>query len=152
MYNQYVAANMKWPDDENFWKSMTPILCIPMSKILRQAFVTHVDFFILDVEGAEYDILQSIDWDNFSASVLCIETEVAYRPPGYAETIRDYLAPRGYIVAAPRKGRNTWFMKKDFVPYARPGLPADCYRGLAFMNGGVDQPACQGYKDLMWTE
>ena len=141
-YKQFLAANMTWHDEKS-WKFITPIQCKSLSSILEQAFVTHVDFFILDVEGAEFEVLQTVDWSKFSASVLCIETDPAFRPPNYADKIRNYLTPKGYAFAA-EKGRNSWYVNKDFVPSARPGLPSDCYRGLAFLRGFERQPACEG--------
>ena len=146
-YKHFVAANMTWHDDEKSWKFITPVMCMPLSKILHQAFITHVDFFVLDVEGAEFEILKSIDWNNFLVSVMCIETDPPFRPPGYVEKIREYLEPKGYKIVA-QKGRNSWYIHKDFVPFARPGLPVDCYRGHTFLKAKEEQPACKGYEDL----
>lgn len=136
---------MTWHDEKS-WKFITPIQCVSLSTILKRAFVTHVDFFILDVEGAEYEILQTVDWNTFSVSVLCIETDPAFRPPHYASKVSDYLSPKGYALVA-EKGRNSWFVNKDFAPSMRPGLPSDCYRGLAFLRGNEGQPVCEGYKE-----
>ena len=132
---------MTWHDEKS-WKFITPIQCVS----LKQAYITHVDFFILDVEGAEFEVLHAVDWNSFSFSVLCIETDPSLRPPHYADKVRDYLAPKGYTFVAAR-GRNSWFVYKDFVPSARPGLPSDCYRGIAFLSGNQGQPACEGYEE-----
>jgi hypothetical protein len=35
----------------------------------------HIDYFSLDVEGAEMIILQSIDWKHFDIDVFTIETD-----------------------------------------------------------------------------
>lgn len=35
---------------------------------------THVDLFVLDVEGAELPVLDTFDWQNTTFSVLQIET------------------------------------------------------------------------------
>jgi hypothetical protein len=36
---------------------------------------THIDYFSLDVEGAEMIILQSIDWKHLDIYVFTIETD-----------------------------------------------------------------------------
>ena len=36
---------------------------------------THIDYFSLDVEGAEMIILQSIDWKHLDIDVFTIETD-----------------------------------------------------------------------------
>ena len=78
---------------------------------------------------------------------MCIETDPFFRPSGYAEKIREYLEPKGYKIVA-QKGRNSWYTHKDFIPFARPGLSVDCYRGLTFLKAKEEQPACKGYEDL----
>jgi hypothetical protein len=39
--------------------------------------------------------------------VLCIETEKANRPEGYAAMITSFLAEKGYVNATSEQGRNT---------------------------------------------
>jgi hypothetical protein len=39
--------------------------------------------------------------------VLCIETQKANRPPGYADKITKFLAEKGYVNATMEQGRNT---------------------------------------------
>ncbi len=89
----------------------------------------HVNFFILDVEGGELQILKSINWNVTRFDVLCIETEAANRPVGYADAVKAFLAPHGYHNVTMQEGRNTWFVYKDFQPSIRPGLDPTCYNG-----------------------
>jgi hypothetical protein len=106
-----------------------PISCIRLSEVLSRAKVSHVNFFILDVEGGELSVLQSIDWTATTFDVICIETEEIFRPLGYVTTLENYLAPLGYVFYASR-GRNSWFTRMTFVPSLRPGLSRDCFRGV----------------------
>ena len=39
------------------------VLCIPVKSILKAINLTHINFFSLDVEGAELDILKSIPFN-----------------------------------------------------------------------------------------
>jgi FkbM family methyltransferase len=56
--------------------------CMPLSKVLNAAHVKHVNYFILDVEGAELTVLKSINYKLVQFDVLCIETEPRLRPIG----------------------------------------------------------------------
>ena len=49
------------------------IECKKLGDILHDAGITYIDFWSLDVEGAEYDVLQSMDW-NIPVGVICIES------------------------------------------------------------------------------
>lgn len=51
---------------------LTP--CRSMSSILREARVTTIDFFSLDVEGAEFSVLESIDFNAVRINVLMVES------------------------------------------------------------------------------
>jgi hypothetical protein len=82
--------------------------CMPLSNVLNAAHVKHVNYFILDVEGAELTVLKSIDWKLIQFDVLCIETEPHLRPKGYKNKVTSFLLKRGYILAADQQGRNTW--------------------------------------------
>ena len=62
----------------------------------------HVDFFSLDIEGYEMQVLISNDWERFRPSLLLIETN------RNANQIYEYLFDQGYI-AAYCNGTNTIF-------------------------------------------
>lgn len=47
--------------------------CHSLTSLLNQTGATHIDYFSLDVEGAELDVLSSINW-NLSIDVFTIET------------------------------------------------------------------------------
>jgi hypothetical protein len=49
------------------------IQCFPMFSILKAIGVTHVDFFSLDIEGAEPEVLQTLPMDQMTVDVFCIE-------------------------------------------------------------------------------
>ena len=95
--------------------------CIPLAHVLSKAHVNHVNYFILDVEGGELEVLKSINWHHVTFDVLCIETDEVNRPSGYTATISSFLALKGYVNATAQQGRNTWFTHKDFIPSTKPG-------------------------------
>ena len=109
------------------WQQMPNVIevpCVSMHTILSAAKVTHVDIFILDVEGAEPAILKSLlqDLNKYHFSVICIEAQTNI------VTIKELFAATPYEFVIER-GRNAFFKHKDFVPSKRPGLDVLCYRG-----------------------
>jgi hypothetical protein len=133
VYNHCVPpgniSSLNWEELKTVAPNVLSIDCVPLSTILHKARAKHVNFFILDVEGGEYEVLKSIDWDLVRFDVLCIETEPDNRPPGFADRVTSYLAARGYTNSTQQQGRNIWYTHKDFVPSARPGLATQCYNG-----------------------
>ena len=51
----------------------TDVQCFSINSIMAAIGVRHVDFFVLDVEGAEIPILKTIDWSRLTIDVLNIE-------------------------------------------------------------------------------
>eukprot|EP00908_Phaeocystis_cordata_P002863 Transcript_13107.p1 GENE.Transcript_13107~~Transcript_13107.p1 ORF type:complete len:1268 (-),score=81.37 Transcript_13107:143-3946(-) len=51
------------------------LACSPLSELLQQAGIHHVDFFSLDVEGAELVVLNTIDWSAVSFDVIMVELD-----------------------------------------------------------------------------
>jgi len=124
-------GNISSLQDSNFaqFPQVKPVECIPLSHVLHKAHVTHVNYFILDVEGGELEVLKSINFNHVKFDVLSIETDESNRPLGYADKVTAFLAGKGYVNATAQQGRNTWYTAKDFVPSRKPGLDAQCYNG-----------------------
>ena len=51
-----------------------PVICKTLSQILDAIHLRHIDFAIIDVEGAELSVLRSIDWRRLTFSVLVVES------------------------------------------------------------------------------
>ena len=49
--------------------------CIPLAQVLNKAHVNHVNYFLLDVESGDLEVLKSIHWHHVVFDVLCIETD-----------------------------------------------------------------------------
>ena len=116
---------------------LLPVDCLPLHYIFRKLQVRHVNLFILDVEGAELDVLKSIDFNSIVFDVLSVETED--RAIGYNNSVIAYLETFGYRATLSSTmigkwgrvtGRNTWFVHKSFTPSRRPGLIHNCYNGV----------------------
>ena len=46
-----------------------------LSNIFQEKGIEYIDFFSLDVEGGELDVLKTIDWKNISIYLICIELD-----------------------------------------------------------------------------
>lgn len=95
------------------------LLCVPLRYIFDYSKISHINFWILDLEGGELSVLKSVDWNTTTFDVICVETDTKLRPEGYQENITHLLRQHGYSLAWEHK-RNTWYLNKNFVPSSRP--------------------------------
>jgi len=49
-----------------------------LENILHHAKITHIDFWSLDVEGGEYEVLKTMDW-KIPVYLICIEIQIPER-------------------------------------------------------------------------
>ena len=104
--------------DESEWvkqyKNVREVVCVPLQHILDFVNISHINFFILDVEGGEMEVLLSINFESILFDVIVVETECQtdkkglFRPQGYEKKVVAFLAHQGYRKVM-CKGRNTWF-------------------------------------------
>ena len=66
------------------------IKCASLLSIMSALNIYHIDYFSLDVEGAEMFILESIDWDRLTIDLFTIETHVN------RDTILTFMTTHGY--------------------------------------------------------
>ena len=75
--------------------------------------ITYVDFWSLDVEGAELEVLKTVDFNKFLAGVIVIELDGSY--PEKDEQIRILLTSVGYSLWGVDKGFNSMFVHSSFT-------------------------------------
>ena len=92
----------KWIKGKRLKQEIT-VPCMTMAAILKEAGVTRIDLFSLDVEGAELSVLQTMDW-SIPVRVFLIE-----RSQNHAAVV-DLLREHGYQ-------ETTW----DISDYCKPG-------------------------------
>lgn len=68
---------------------------LPLGQLLRAAQVRYLDFFSLDVEGAELKVLQTMDW-SIPVRVWCIEWNREHSPPENNRSIYELMTANGY--------------------------------------------------------
>ena len=71
-----------------------PVQCFPIYSILLALGRTEVDYFSLDVEGAELDVLKTIPFDKVNIKVLSVE----YFHDAEGESgVRNFMESKGYV-------------------------------------------------------
>lgn len=78
-------------------KGETPFVatCVPLYALLSAINVTTVDYFSLDIEGAELGVLKTIPWDKLNVTVLSVEVSpVDGRKGGGA--LHAFILSKGY--------------------------------------------------------
>ena len=83
--------------------------CFPMNKYLENT--THVDFFSLDVEGAELTVIETIDFNKVTIDTFIIEFDMHNQQKNYK--IRQYLFNLGYIECIGAIHRSAMFLHKQ---------------------------------------
>lgn len=58
-------------DTKEFKEITVPVR--PLKEVFAENKVAHIHFMKVDVEGYEYEVLESNDWDKYRPEVLCIE-------------------------------------------------------------------------------
>lgn len=89
--------------------------CFPFEEIVLRAadLGGHIDFFSLDVEGAEMHILESLDWGNVTIDVIMVEEDkVGHKP------VQDLLHTKGYRQVA-KLGLDAIYVRKEVHCLAR---------------------------------
>ncbi|XP_013412926.1 uncharacterized protein LOC106175454 [Lingula anatina] len=62
--------------EQNAIEGKSRIQCLPIRSLLATIGRNHVDYFTLDVEGAEIEILKSFPWQHVTVDVWTIEYAV----------------------------------------------------------------------------
>jgi len=75
-----------------------------LADILNDAKVTHIDFFSLDVEGHEYEVLKTMDW-SIPVKVLLVES---LSDDPNKEKIASFLTDKGFIYDGPCAHNKLW--------------------------------------------
>ncbi|XP_023933267.1 protein Star-like [Lingula anatina] len=63
------------------------LLCLPIQTLLSTIGRTHVDFFSLDIEGAELEVLRAFPWDKITVDMWTVE--VHQRSKNYSQALKD---------------------------------------------------------------
>merc|ERR1712192_4068 len=71
--------------------------CLPLYSLLLALGNPTVNWFILDIEGAEYQVLQTIPWNLVDIEMISVEADLAgLVMPGSRQEIIQYMKSQGY--------------------------------------------------------
>ena len=89
--------------------------CFPLYSLLRAVDNPTVNLFILDIEGAEFEVLKTIPWQSVDIEVMMIELEHAGKVfPGSREDVLDYLDENNYEHIG-TMNKDDYFIRKDIL-------------------------------------
>ena len=72
------------------------VYCFPLLSVMLAMNQTHIDYFSLDVEGVEMDILKTIPFDKLDITTFSVEYEHAAK--GVKEEMIEFMKSKGYIL------------------------------------------------------
>ncbi|XP_047737147.1 uncharacterized protein LOC108678160 [Hyalella azteca] len=74
-------------------KNVVEVQCLPLFSLLLALNVTTVDYFSLDVEGLELEVLKTIPWDKVHIKTLSVEHQHGVWSK---DDLRRYMEQQGY--------------------------------------------------------
>jgi FkbM family methyltransferase len=98
------------------FKSDRVIPFLSVNDIISKNFDTCPDFVSIDVEGLDYQIITSLDFEKYKPAVFCVETmEFNNMKLGKKNSqVKAYLETKGYMVYADTYV-NTIFVRADLI-------------------------------------
>ena len=117
--------------------SMPATTCRPLSPLLEVYGITHIDLWMLDIEGSEHMALSSVDWSRVVIDVISVEV---LEPRTQTELdnellVRKMIIEQGYFEHS-QQGRNTWYTRHGWEPSSCSKHPERCVDAP----GWVDEP------------
>ena len=101
-----LPRDLNLEDDPNYLEERDPLLppirtievqCFPLYSILMAMGNPHVDYFSLDIEGAEMVVLETIPWNKVNMTLVSVEVNHAGEIfPGTREDIFDLMTRNGF--------------------------------------------------------
>jgi FkbM family methyltransferase len=113
--NTFDPRHLQRLDKENKeMKSITEIIKVQTKKLETIFFenkITHVNYLSIDVEGAEFEVIKSIDFNNVFIDIICFENN--YNDSSIP--IVKYLEEKNYIMV--HKSQDIFMINKKSIFY-----------------------------------
>ena len=92
--------------------ALPTIACTPLGTVLATAGLDRINFFSLDVENAEFEVLKTLDFSLVRFDVIVVEADGG-SASGY-DAVRKLLLDNHYLYHG-HVVRNDWFVHTSFV-------------------------------------
>ena len=101
--------------------------CRPLGPLVELYGVTHIDLWILDIEGSEWMALSSVDWDKVEIDVISVEVLPPATPQELENEmlVRKIILEHGYFEHS-MQGMTTWYYRHGFEPSSCAKFPERC--------------------------
>ncbi|KAL1117248.1 hypothetical protein AAG570_004574 [Ranatra chinensis] len=86
------------------------VQCFPLYTYMLALNLTHVDYFSLDVEGNELDVLETIPFDKVNIETLSVEFVHVARGQ---DALKDFMSSKGYKIHS--KVTHPNWLANDFI-------------------------------------
>jgi FkbM family methyltransferase len=109
-YKAYKEGKVKVDD-------LPTVSCVKLESLLKLLSIHHIDIWVLDLEGAEFEVLtSSINFSNININTIIIECEG--RQGDNDDGLIRYMDSQQYQCV--KEKRNCFCTKKTFVPKKKP--------------------------------
>ena len=106
--------------------------CGPLGSWLSLIQMTHIDLFVLDVQGAELLVLQTLYWDRLSLGVLIVECKRLGCTDKQDDAVAELLGRKVLTWVGTLRARHdiwdTVWLNETHLKPARLKAHADTYR------------------------
>lgn len=97
-------------DHPELINGLPTVLCVPISQILTELGVQHIDLWVLDVEGAELSILEGMDFSKVKISTVAMECDRSVGEVDQAK--QEILKKNGFdcrqVFGSPLSSSSSW--------------------------------------------
>ena len=93
------------------------VACMPLAPLLALFGIVHVDLWVLDVEGAELEVLMATDFARLSVDVIVVET-IGFAPEQDARVVA-YIEAQGFVNFGVDH-HNTWLVAPEVAARTLP--------------------------------
>ena len=88
--------------------------CVPLAALLSKLQVRHIDFFSLDVEHGELEVLRTFDFHSVHVNVLVVEADGVNEEKDYA--VRELMLSNNFLYHG-HVVRNDWFVHNSYLKH-----------------------------------
>ncbi len=92
------------------------VSCRPIAPMLQLFGINHVDFWVLDVEGAELEVVHTMDFSAITVDVIVAELDGANQAKD--DEVRAHLVKSGFEIHS-HWVRNDWWTRVGFEPCSK---------------------------------